>query len=610
MSSKKCLITFFASILLVFVLYGGFNAAIDPFGVFGDRILSWYSYNETMNPRAAKIAYLDRHYREYDSYIIGCSSTSGFPVADLNKYYNAKFYNMIMYGADMKDVELTVAYMLKNYTVKNLVLNVYIDNGITYDTGEDTLTHNLSPQVSGSSVWEFYKQYLFLNPQYALAKLDALKNDAYLAKPFDVFDVQTGAYDKRLRDTEYIGGMEDYLKSYPVFKAYPKGLYSITRTAECMASVTAIRDMCSAAGVELAVVSAPVYRAYLDYFAPAEVTDFFTQLANITPFWDFTMSSVSCEPRYFYDGTHFRNAVGTMALARIFGDKSVYVPDFGVLVTPRNAARHLATYWDGKVPDVNRYTADVPVLMYHQVDAMGEATEGTSVGTFKAHLEALKQNGYTTISIEELIAYVKRGAPLPEKPVLLTFDDGYLSNYELVYPLLKEYGMKATFFVIGSSVGRSTYKDTAQPITPHFSDEQAKEMSDSGLVSIQSHTYDMHQSVTYETGRARESILPFDGEDEETYITALRQDFLTAKAQIEAATGKPVSAMAYPYGKYETLTQALLWEMGVEVTFTTKGETSTVIKGLPQSLLGMGRYNVSGGVSVDTLLRMVASARG
>ena len=136
MSSKKWIVIFFLSIILIFAMVAGLNILVDPFGVFGDVLMDWYSYNITMNPRVAKIKYLDRHYEEYDSYIIGCSATSSFPVNELNSYYGASFYNMIMYGADMKDVELTVSYMLENYIVKNLILNIYIDNGVYYDQGE------------------------------------------------------------------------------------------------------------------------------------------------------------------------------------------------------------------------------------------------------------------------------------------------------------------------------------------------------------------------------------------------------------------------------------------------------------------------------------------
>ena len=91
MSAKKWLVSFILTVFGLLALLGGLNLAVDPFGIFGDRLFSWYSYDMTLNPRAAKIAYLDRNHEKYDSYIIGCSSTSSYPVEQLNEYYDAAF---------------------------------------------------------------------------------------------------------------------------------------------------------------------------------------------------------------------------------------------------------------------------------------------------------------------------------------------------------------------------------------------------------------------------------------------------------------------------------------------------------------------------------------
>ncbi len=102
------------------------------------------------------------------------------------------------------------------------------------------------------------------------------------------------------------------------------------------------------------------------------MADFYTRLAQVTPYWDFSYSSVSFEPRYFYDETHFRNCVGEMALARIFGDDSLYIPDdFGVYVTSDNVQEHLADMAQAAPLAAQSYTAEVPVLMYHHIDQEG-----------------------------------------------------------------------------------------------------------------------------------------------------------------------------------------------------------------------------------------------
>ena len=191
MSAKRWCWMFVFSLLLTVTAYALFNIVVDPFGVFGDVFFDWYSYDMTNNPRVAKTTYLDKNHEKYDSYVIGCSSTSSFPVEDLNRYFNAKFYNLIMYGADMLDVEKTSKYIIDNYEVKNLVLNVYITNGSKYDEEEDNITRNLHAKVGEESKISFYSRYMFLNYQYALAKIKANKEDTYLTKTFDVFNVET-----------------------------------------------------------------------------------------------------------------------------------------------------------------------------------------------------------------------------------------------------------------------------------------------------------------------------------------------------------------------------------------------------------------------------------
>ena len=108
MSFKKWIAVFISTVILVGALTAGFNALVDPFGIFGDVLFDWYAYDMTQNPRVAKIAYLDRHHEKYDSYIIGCSKTSSYSTEALNEYYGgASFYNMLMYGGDMYDIEMT-----------------------------------------------------------------------------------------------------------------------------------------------------------------------------------------------------------------------------------------------------------------------------------------------------------------------------------------------------------------------------------------------------------------------------------------------------------------------------------------------------------------------
>lgn len=97
-------------------------------------------------------------------------------------------------------------------------------------------------------------------------------------------------------------------------------------------------------------------------------------------------------------------------------------------------------------------SVQVPILLYHHI-----SEDTLTQEQFQTEMQLLKDGGYHTVSFDQIFDFVEKGTPLPEKPVCLTFDDGYLSNYEIAYPLLKEYGMKATFFAIGATVGNTEH---------------------------------------------------------------------------------------------------------------------------------------------------------
>lgn len=607
MNAKKWVLTFLLLALVLALGLAAFNYVTDPFAAFGDRFLNWFSYDETNNPRVAKISYLEQYHDEYDSYILGCSSTSSLQVSDFNKLYDANFYNLIMYGADMRDCEKIADYLIEHYEVKHLVLNVYLDNGFTYDDETDRLTRNLhyltDPDTSALS---FYTRYLFCDPRYGFAKLKNLRNDRLLPQSFDVFNEVTGEYDKRVRDVEPIGSMDTYLEAYPVFADYPKtGDFVLGQTENCMKSVAAIKERCEAAGVELVVVAAPVYIDYFQNFQPEDVANFYASLAKVTDFWDFSCSSVSCEPRYFYDATHFRNAVGSMIAARIAGDDSVYIPDdFGTYVTADTPSSYFSEVLQATALPDETVSRDVPVLMWHNLAEESSGDMTISVDTFRAQIEALHEAGFKTVSLQQLYDYVHFGTELPEKPIVLTFDDGYFSNYEYAFPILQEYDMQATIFAIGVSVGKDTYKDTDHAMTPHFGADEAREMVDSGLISVQSHTFDMHQWPPFEDGNAqvRETLLPFDGEADADYEAAVEADFAESRELLESITGQPVNALAFPEGAYVTLTQDALRSAGAELTFTTVRAVNTVVKGLPQSLCAMPRFGMTESADMSALV--------
>lgn len=234
----------------------------------------------------------------------------------------------------------------------------------------------------------------------------------------------------------------------------------------------------------------------------------------------------------------------------------------------------------------------IPILLYHDIQESGEGESVIARKIFLSHLDAIQEAGYETITFQQAIDFVNAGTPLPEKPILITFDDGYLSNYNIAWPALKERGMTGTMFVIGCSVGKDTYKDTGTPIIPHFTYRQAREMIDSGVMSIQSHTYNLHQYRPLEPNGGREGVLPKAGETTETYRQILSYDFQLARNTLEENTGETVQILAYPYGLYTPDSESISADLGFSVTLTTQMEPALLRRGDAASLRLLGRYSV------------------
>lgn len=606
---KKWISLFLVTIIISGALICGFNVLVDPFGIFGDSLFNWYAYNMTQNPRAAKIVYLDKNHVNYDSYIIGCSKTGSYSTEILNEYYNgARFYNMLMYGGDMYDIELTAKYILDNYKVKNIVINMGLEETVRYDTQADEMKGNLHAKVDGSSQLAYYSKYIFANPSYSINKITSWLEDEYLVNENDVFVPESGTYDKSVRDVERISGLDEFLSVYPSFKTVLKK-ERLDAKDDCLGSIQRIKKMCDENDASFMLIISPIFHTEMDVYDKDQLEQFLTSLSQITDYWDFSgYNSISFEPRYFYDPYHFRNAVGDMALARIFGDDSKYVPeDFGQYVTAENIETHLAEYFSSgglDQADIRSYSCNVPILMYHHLD---EDVTNNAVITplkFEEHIRALKISGYSSITLQQLADYVEKGIDLPEKPVLITFDDGYSSNYELAYPILKKYNMSGVINVIGVSVGKDTYKDTGKPITPHFSYEEAGEMVANGVIEIQSHSYDMHNNKELDID-FRQGVLKKDGETNEEYIEAFCSDFQKSERGILDNLGSKVISYAYPNGYYSTLSEVLLSKMEVKITMTIEEGMNTVIKGLPQSLRAMKRYGIHEGISGEGLVELL-----
>lgn len=204
---------------------------------------------------------------------------------------------------------------------------------------------------------------------------------------------------------------------------------------------------------------------------------------------------------------------------------------------------------------------ELPIVMYHNTHRKTN-TFTVSPKELENDMLWVRDHGFTTVTLAEVIAFKETGVPLPEKPIMLTFDDGYQNNYYNAFPLFKKYSMKCVMSVVGELIDRNYQGDKHVDTRAHLNYEQIKEMHGSGLVEIQNHTYDLHK-----IGR-RYGIKKIKGENSENYKAMLKNDLLKAHQKILENTGITMNAVAFPFGGYSKEAFEILREMGYKAALT------------------------------------------
>ncbi|PSL48417.1 polysaccharide deacetylase [Salsuginibacillus halophilus] len=249
---------------------------------------------------------------------------------------------------------------------------------------------------------------------------------------------------------------------------------------------------------------------------------------------------------------------------------------------------------DAKAPEDAEH--NIPVLMYHDFDTEEENSLTVHPDDFRDQLEALDNAGYETINDQDLIDF-KNGDEdaLPEQPILITIDDGYVSNYEYAYPILEEMDMQATIYIIVER--RDVGADN------HFSWEEAREMVESGHIDIQHHTYDSHHYIETEDGEESPVLAARKPEESgEAYEERVREDMALGIKRVEEELGITMNSFTMPYGRSNQTIRDVSEDLGIEMFFTVRAQMNTeeeVKDGL------MHRFNVPGGMSSQELIDML-----
>lgn len=214
---------------------------------------------------------------------------------------------------------------------------------------------------------------------------------------------------------------------------------------------------------------------------------------------------------------------------------------------------------------------DIPVLMYHSITEDDKKMFRVTKDSFYEQMKYLKDSGFSVLSMDEVYDHLKNNKPFKDKSIAITFDDGYKDNYHNAYPILKEFAMNATIFVVTDYLGGSAY----------LSVDEIKEMQLNNI-DIESHT----------TNHAK-----LDKLTEIDRINTLKD----SKDYIDEVLNKEVKYIAYPFGRCNKDVIADARLQGYKMAFTTKSGHATGRDDLNQ----LKRVLVSGYMNIDHFIKVV-----
>lgn len=245
---------------------------------------------------------------------------------------------------------------------------------------------------------------------------------------------------------------------------------------------------------------------------------------------------------------------------------------------------------------------ELPVIMYHQVLDSPKKLGKYVISTYEleSDLRLLSELGYETVTVGDVIDFCDGKRNLPRKPVMLTFDDGYRTDYLNVFPLLKKYNMSAVFSVVGAYTERYSTPGIDRHINyAHLSWDEIREMEESGLCEFQNHSYNLHSLD------GRHGCLPINGESEEHYRAMIGNDMKLSRELLRENLKKEPLCFTYPYGGTNDDLRKIVKEEGFRASLGTY-EKVNILTGNPEELYDIRRFNRAHGRDVGEILRLRA----
>jgi len=234
----------------------------------------------------------------------------------------------------------------------------------------------------------------------------------------------------------------------------------------------------------------------------------------------------------------------------------------------------------------------LPIIMYHSLlkDPARAGKYILSPDVLREDLQYLKEKGYQTITMTQVIDYVYGEGVLPEKPVLLTFDDGFYNNFTYLLPILEEFDARAVLSAVGEYADLTEKSGDKNPNYAYLDWEDLTELNTSGRIEIQNHSYYFHS----ENIRLK-AKLQSNG-DAEVYAQDVVTDALMMQNALLQKSQVKSTVYTYPHGDIGSCCDQALREAGFLATLSCSQRLNHITKD-PDCLFSLGRYNRPSGIS-------------
>ena len=237
--------------------------------------------------------------------------------------------------------------------------------------------------------------------------------------------------------------------------------------------------------------------------------------------------------------------------------------------------------------------------MYHQISdnpsIYGDYVIPLSL--IESDFQYMKNNNINPVSFKDLADYTKKGTPLPENPVIITFDDGERSFFTKVLPLLEKYGYCANMNIVGALVELYTRNGDTNDKYAYLNDNDVKALAEHPLVELGCHSYNLH-SLSGRRGMGK-----IYGETNEAYEKIIEADLNKFQEKITSLTGSDLEIFAYPYGIRNDFLMSIIKRKGYSVTLTCRESVNKITVG--SDLYELGRFNRPYGKSSEKFFKEI-----